>query len=35
MVVRHLLTQLPIFPLYDWQVTPLEPFEEWAGQFNA
>jgi hypothetical protein len=35
MVVRNLLTQLPIFPLFDWQVTPLETFEEWAGQLNA
>jgi hypothetical protein len=35
MVVRNLLTQLPIFTHYDWQVTPLEPFEEWARQFNA
>src|SRR5262249_2900445 len=34
-VVRHLLLQLPIFHHYDWQVTPLESFEEWARQFNA
>jgi hypothetical protein len=35
LVVRRLLTQLPMFPYYDWQVTPLESFEEWARQFNA
>src|SRR6516225_6727484 len=30
LVVRGLLVQLPIFPHYDWQVTPLESFEEWG-----
>ncbi len=32
-VVRRLLAQLPIFAHYDWQVTPLESFEDWARQF--
>ena len=29
--VRRLLLQLPIFPFYQWQVKPLETFEEWSS----
>jgi muconolactone delta-isomerase len=27
--VRHLLTQLPLFGHYTWDVTPLEGFSDW------
>src|SRR5262245_22146891 len=31
--VRNFLDSLPIFDYYEWQVTPLETFEEWLSGF--
>jgi hypothetical protein len=35
LMVRNLLVQLPVFGLYEWQVTPLESFKELASEINA
>lgn len=32
--VRHFLDELPIFPYYAWEVTPLEPFAEMLEPFQ-
>ena len=32
---RRFLTALPIFEYYDWEVTPLETFEEWIQPFES
>lgn len=34
-MVRRQLHQLPIFPLYRWEVTPLESFEDWTKLFGS